>query len=68
MLAPTNAAFSSIPTAEMNDLKKNKAKLKEFLLYHIVNKTLVTAQIGHNLTVDTLSGSKLTFRDFVRTR
>ncbi|XP_041356597.1 transforming growth factor-beta-induced protein ig-h3-like [Gigantopelta aegis] len=67
VLAPTNAAFAAIPAHELAELKNNTAELKKMLLYHIINRTVVTANIGHQLSVKTLSGSELTFRDYGHT-
>ena len=48
VFAPTDAAFSKLPAATINELKTNSDMLKSILTYHVVPGQLSPAQVdGH---------------------
>lgn len=58
VFAPTDAAFSKLPAATLDDLKTNSDKLKSILTYHVVSGQLSPAQVegSHN----TVQGAPVT--------
>ncbi len=50
VFAPTDAAFSKLPAATINELKTNSDMLKSILTYHVVSGQLSPAQVdgSHN--------------------
>jgi uncharacterized surface protein with fasciclin (FAS1) repeats len=45
VFAPTDAAFASIPAAELSALMADKAALQKFVLHHVVNAPVDSAKI-----------------------
>ncbi len=45
VFAPTNEAFAQVPAATLNALKKDKAKLRQVLMYHVVAKKVPASQV-----------------------
>lgn len=45
LFAPTNEAFAQIPAATLNALKKDKAKLRQVLMYHVLPNKVPAAQV-----------------------
>jgi uncharacterized surface protein with fasciclin (FAS1) repeats len=79
VFAPTDAAFAKIPTADLDALLKDKAKLTAVLTYHVVPGKVMAADVkagqvktvqGGSLTVATTGGvtvnqAKVTATDIV---
>jgi uncharacterized surface protein with fasciclin (FAS1) repeats len=62
VFAPTDAAFAKVPKRKLRALKRDKAKLKRVLLYHVLAKTLPAAQVVKRKRARTLSGKRVRFR------
>ena len=62
VFAPTDAAFAKVPKATLAKLGKDKALLKEVLLYHVAKGKLTAAKIVKLTSVKTLEGSPLAIR------
>lgn len=45
VFAPTDAAFAKLPAATLEALGKDKAKLKQVLLYHVVSGKVMAADV-----------------------
>jgi uncharacterized surface protein with fasciclin (FAS1) repeats len=60
MFAPTDAAFSKLPTAERNALLKDKARLTQVLTYHVVPGIVKAPKAGSPRAATTLNGAELT--------
>ena len=62
VMAPTNAAFAKVPKATLAKLAKNKAALRQVLLYHVVpgrvDSTKVVAANGTSVAT-ALKGKKI---------
>ena len=63
VFAPTNDAFSKLPTGTVDTLLKpeNKAKLASILTYHVVAGKYKMADITDGLKLKTVNGEELTF-------
>lgn len=59
VFAPTDAAFSKIPKADLDALLKDKAKLTAVLTYHVVPGRVMAADVKAG-KVKTVQGSDLT--------
>ena len=58
VFAPTNAAFDKVPTKTMDELRKDAAKLKAVLTYHVLPGKLMAADIK-NSNAKTVNGANL---------
>jgi uncharacterized surface protein with fasciclin (FAS1) repeats len=59
VFAPTDAAFAKIPSADLEALLKDKAKLTAVLTYHVVAGKVMAADVKAG-NVKTVQGSELT--------
>ena len=59
VFAPTNAAFAKIPSAQLNALLNDPAKLKSVLLYHVVSGKVMAADVVKLTTANTVEGSPI---------
>ena len=59
VFAPTDEAFAKIPTADLDALLKDKAKLTAVLTYHVVAGKVMAADVKAG-KVKTVQGSELT--------
>ena len=59
VFAPTDEAFATIPTADLDALLKDKAKLSAVLTYHVVAGKVMAADVKAG-KVKTVQGSDLT--------
>jgi uncharacterized surface protein with fasciclin (FAS1) repeats len=62
VFAPTDAAFKKVPKHTLNLLLRNKAKLKEVLLYHVVAGKITAGDVAMYPSAKTLDGGKLRLR------
>lgn len=60
LFAPTDEAFAKVPKATLDALLKDKAKLKEVLLYHVVPGKFDAAAVGKSKALGSVEGDKLT--------
>jgi len=63
VFAPTDAAFEKLPKAEVDALLKDKAKLKNVLLFHVLPGTLPSSTVlrmSDGDKVKTVSGKEFT--------
>ena len=61
VFAPTDEAFSKVPKDTLEALKKDKEKLKNVLLYHVVSGEVPSSQVKDGLKVKTLQGQEVNF-------
>ena len=62
VFAPSDTAFSKLPTGTVNDLLKpeNKAKLVSILAYHVIPGKVMSGDIaGKKISVKTVQGSEI---------
>jgi uncharacterized surface protein with fasciclin (FAS1) repeats len=61
LFAPTDAAFAKVPKKTLAALAKNKAQLREVLLYHLVKGAVPSAKVASldGRRVKTMSGQRL---------
>ena len=62
VFAPTDAAFAKVPKATLTALLKDKAKLKQVLLYHVVKGKVTAAQVVKLKSAKTLEGDSLAIK------
>ena len=60
LFAPTDAAFAKVPKATLAALKKDRAKLKAVLLYHVLQGRVTAAKLMKMHSAKTLNGQSLT--------
>jgi len=60
IFAPTDDAFSKIPSKTLNSLLKDPKKLKGILLYHGIEGRVKSTDLSGTLKVKTLQGQKIT--------
>jgi uncharacterized surface protein with fasciclin (FAS1) repeats len=59
VFAPTDAAFAKVPKATLNALLKNKAQLRQVLLYHVVKGDVKAAQVVKLRSAGTLAKKRI---------
>lgn len=62
VFAPTNAAFAKVPKSTLRGLKKDRAKLREVLLYHVAKGRYRAARLTRAGWVRSLAGPRLQVR------
>lgn len=63
VFAPTDRAFSKVPDSTLNELAKDKEKLRAVLLYHVVDRKLRARRLVKRDAVETLNGQSLRIRE-----
>jgi len=59
VFAPTDAAFRKVPKKTLNALAKNKAALKQVLLYHVVKGAVPAKTVVKLKAAKTVEGTKV---------
>jgi len=59
VFAPTNAAFSQLPSSLVQTLMDDTELLKKVLLYHVVSGTVTSNKAANNIKLDSVEGSPL---------
>jgi len=59
VFAPTDAAFAKVPKKTLKALGKNKAALKQVLLYHVVKGKVPAKKVVKLKSAKTVEGSKV---------
>ena len=59
VFAPTDAAFAKVPKKTLTALGKNKAALKQVLLYHVVKGSVPAKKVVKLKSAKTVEGSKV---------
>jgi uncharacterized surface protein with fasciclin (FAS1) repeats len=59
VFAPTDAAFAKVPKKTLAALAKNKAALKQVLLYHVVKGSVAASKVVKLTSATTVEGSKV---------
>jgi uncharacterized surface protein with fasciclin (FAS1) repeats len=62
VFAPTDAAFAKVPKATLDQLAKDKAKLRSVLLYHVATGKLTAAKVIKRRSIKTLNGQRVRVR------
>jgi len=62
VFAPTDEAFAKVPEETLNALLRDKAKLKEVLLYHVVQGQVMAADAVKLDSAKTVQGQPFTIR------
>ena len=57
-----NAAFAKVPSATLEALGKDKAKLRSVLIYHVAKGKLTAAKVVKRDSVKTLNGQRVKIR------
>ena len=61
VFAPTDEAFAKLPKGTVENLLKDKIKLKEILTYHVVPGKVLARDVAKLSTTKTLQGKSLHF-------
>ncbi|MGD6851210.1 MAG: fasciclin domain-containing protein [Candidatus Bathyarchaeia archaeon] len=59
VFAPTDLAFSKVPTGTLELLLKDTAKLKDILTFHVVEGKLMTSDLAQHEYLQALNGGEL---------
>jgi uncharacterized surface protein with fasciclin (FAS1) repeats len=59
MFAPNDEAFAKLPDGELEELLKDTSKLKQLLIYHVVEDRLPFTAVMKLASVQTLQGQRL---------
>ncbi len=59
VFAPTDEAFNKIPKAEMDMLMKDSMKLKDVLMFHVVEGKMMAADLKEHEYLQALNGGEL---------
>ena len=59
VFAPTNAAFSQLPSSLVQTLMDDTELLKKVLLYHVVSGTVTSNKAANNIKLNSVEGSPL---------
>lgn len=59
VFAPTDEAFDKLPAGTVEKLLKDKEKLKQILLYHVVKGKVTSKEVVKLDSAETLAGQKL---------
>ncbi|MHA2392101.1 MAG: fasciclin domain-containing protein [Promethearchaeota archaeon] len=59
IFAPTDDAFSKVPSETLNALLNEPEKLKGILLYHAVKGKVMSSDLSGTMEVETLHGQKI---------
>ena len=59
VFAPSNEAFSKVPTKTLADLGADQARLKAVLTYHVIPGKVMAADIKNNSSVKTVNGANV---------
>lgn len=62
VFAPTDAAFAKVRKATLDELAKDKAKLRSVLLYHVAKGRLTAAKVVKGRSVKSLNGKRVRVR------
>jgi uncharacterized surface protein with fasciclin (FAS1) repeats len=62
VFAPTDRAFAKVPKKTLKALKRNKAKLRSVLLYHVAAGRLTAAKVVKRSSIKTLNGKRVGVR------
>ncbi|HEX6024133.1 MAG TPA: fasciclin domain-containing protein [Solirubrobacter sp.] len=62
VFAPTDKAFAKVPKKTLNALLKNKSKLREVLLYHVVDRNLKASKVVKRSSIKTVNGARVDVR------
>jgi uncharacterized surface protein with fasciclin (FAS1) repeats len=62
VFAPTDAAFKKVPKKALDELLRNRAKLKAVLLYHVVSGKVTAADVVKLSSAKTLNGKVVRIR------
>ncbi len=59
VFAPTDLAFSKVPTGQLEILLKDPEKLKSILMFHVVEGKLMAADLAQHEYLQALNGGEL---------
>lgn len=62
VFAPTDAAFAKVPKSTLNALAKDRAALRNVLLYHVVSGKVTAAKVVKLKSAKTLNGQRVSIR------
>ena len=62
VFAPTDAAFAKVPKATLDELAKDKVKLRSVLLYHVAKGKLTAKKVVKRKSIKTLNGQRVRVR------
>jgi uncharacterized surface protein with fasciclin (FAS1) repeats len=62
VFAPTDAAFAKVPKRTLKSLKRNRAKLRAVLLYHVAAGRLEASDVVERSSIKTLNGKRVRIR------
>lgn len=58
VLAPNNLAFIQVPKAQMDELRQNKEKLRQVLMYHLIKNPISSTDLSKLTQAQTLSSGR----------
>jgi len=59
VFAPTDEAFAKLPKSELDMLLKDTAKLKDILMFHVVDGKMMAADLAQHEYLQALNGGEL---------
>lgn len=59
IFAPTDVAFSKIPKGALNELLQDKDKLKQILMYHLVEGNHSSEELAEQIRIDSMLGKPI---------
>lgn len=62
VFAPTDAAFAKVPKATLDTLLQDRAKLRDVLLYHVVNGKVTARKVAKLRSAKTVNGAEVQLR------
>jgi uncharacterized surface protein with fasciclin (FAS1) repeats len=62
VFAPTDAAFAKVPSATLERLARNRAKLRSVLLYHVASRKLTARKVVRRRSIRMLNGQRVGIR------
>ena len=59
IFAPTDKAFSKLPSSTLDSLLKDKERLTEILTYHMIDNKVMSDEVVKNKNIKTVNGKEI---------
>jgi len=63
IFAPTDDAFSKLPSGSLEKFLKDKERLTEILTYHVIDNKVMSDEVGKNKNIKTVNGKKIIIKN-----
>jgi uncharacterized surface protein with fasciclin (FAS1) repeats len=64
IFAPTDKAFSKLPSGRLDKLLNDKERLTEILTYHVIDKKIMSVEVRKNKNIKTVNGKNLLIKKY----